>query len=148
MLWWWWILLGLGLLAAEMLTPGGFFVLFFGLAALIVGGLVALGADGPEWAQWLLFSVLSIASMLGFRRRLVGRFTTTGPGAHRLDSLVGEVALLTEDLVAGGVGKAELRGTTWTVRSHKPETLARGTRCIVERVDGLTLWVRPERGEH
>jgi len=148
MLWWIWILFGLGLLAAEMLTPGGFFVLFFGLAALIVGGLVALGVAGPEWTQWLLFSVLSVASMLGFRRRLVDRFAATAPGARQRDSLVGEVALLTEDLAPGDVGKAELRGTTWTVRSHKPDPLARGTRCIVERVEGLTLWIRPERGGH
>lgn len=148
MLWWAWILFGLGLLAAEMLTPGGFFVLFFGLAALLVGGLVALGIAGPEWTQWLMFSVLSVASMLGIRRRLVDRFTKPVVGGHNLDALVGEAAVLTEDLAPGNVGKAELRGTTWTVRSHKPETLARGTRCTVERVDGLTLWVHPDRGGH
>jgi len=34
MVWWLWVLLGLGLLTFEVLTPGGFFALFFGLAAL------------------------------------------------------------------------------------------------------------------
>jgi membrane protein implicated in regulation of membrane protease activity len=146
MLWWVWILLGLGLLAGEMLTPGGFFVLFFGLAALLVGGLVALGFGGPEWAQWLLFSLLSVASMVGFRRRLVDRFSTPAQSGHKLDSLVGDVAVLTEDLAPGGVGKAELRGTSWSVRTREPHMLARGSRCTVERVEGLTLWVRPEQG--
>ncbi len=37
MIWWYWMLLGLVLLGAEMVTPGGFYILFFGLAALIVG---------------------------------------------------------------------------------------------------------------
>lgn len=145
MVWWVWILFGLALLAAEILTPGGFFVLFFGLAALIVGVLVAVGIGGPEWLQWLLFSVLSVASLLGFRRRLVDRFTQVPMEAHRLDSLVGEVAVLTDDLAPGGVGKAELRGTSWTVRTHGPAILAAGTRCVVERVEGLTLWVKPEK---
>ena len=145
MVWWVWILFGLALLAAEVLTPGGFFVLFFGFAALVVGALVALGAGGPEWTQWLMFSVLSVASLLGFRRRLVNRFSETTEGGHKLDSLVGEVAVLTDDLAPGGVGKAELRGTSWTVRTHGPAILATGTRCVVDRVEGLTLWVKPER---
>jgi membrane protein implicated in regulation of membrane protease activity len=145
MLWWVWILFGLGLLAAELLTPGGFFVLFFGLAALVVGTLVALGAGGPEWLQWLLFSILSVASMLGFRRRLVDRFNKPATDGPALDSLVGEVAVLADDLPPGGVAKAELRGTSWTVRTHGRAILASGTRCVVERVEGLTLWVRPEK---
>ena len=146
MLWWIWILLGIGLLAGEMLTPGGFFVLFFGLAALIVGALVALGAGGPEWVQWLLFSFLSVASMIGFRRRLVDRFSMPAQSGHKLDSLVGDVAVLTEDLAPGGVGKAELRGTSWSVRTHETHMLTRGSRCTVKRVEGLTLWVTPEQG--
>ena len=145
--WWMWIVFGLGLLAAEMLTPGGFFVFFFGLAAVVVGAVVALGIGGPEWAQWLAFSILSVASLLVFRRRLVDRFSAVTTDGHKLDSLVGEVAVLTEDLPPGGVGKAELRGTSWTVRARGTTTLAHGTRCSVERVDGLTLWVKPETQE-
>ena len=61
-----------------------------------------------------------------------------------VDSLVGQEAILTEELPAGGVGKAELRGTSWNVRSRDGGTLARGRRCRVEQVDGLTLWVRAE----
>ena len=34
MLWWYWLLLGLLLLGAEMMTPGGFYILFFGLAEI------------------------------------------------------------------------------------------------------------------
>jgi membrane protein implicated in regulation of membrane protease activity len=41
------------------------------------------------------------------------------------------------------VGKVELRGSSWSARSARA-ALARGQRCRVERVDGLTLWVRPE----
>jgi membrane protein implicated in regulation of membrane protease activity len=143
--WWAWILFGFALLAAELLTPGGFFVLFFGLAALVVGVLVAIGVTGTAWTEWLLFSVIAVASLLAFRRRLVEALKTPSPSGVRLDSVVGDVVVLSEDLAVGKVGKAELRGTVWSVRTAGPRAFARGDRCRVERVDGLTLWVREEQ---
>ena len=142
MTWWAWVLGGLGLLGIEVLTPGGFFVLFFGLAALVVGALAGLGLHGPAWLQWFLFSVLAVGSLLLFRRRLLERLRMSG--ATMTGGLVGDVAVLLDDLPPGTVGKAELRGTTWSVRHDGPEPLARGRRCRVERVDGLTLHVTPE----
>ena len=77
MTWWLWVLVGFVLLGLEALTPGGFFVLFFGLAAVLIGLLGALGLSGPAWVQWLLFSLLSVGSLVLFRRRLVERLSTT-----------------------------------------------------------------------
>jgi membrane protein implicated in regulation of membrane protease activity len=143
--WWLWILLGIGLLAAEILTPGGFFVLFFGVAALLVGALVVLGVGGPSALQWLLFSVLSVVSLLLFRRRLVERFATPTTGRlDEIDSLRGEVAIASEDLAPGGLGKAELRGTIWTVKNTADQPLRAGQRGRVVGKDGLTLFVHPE----
>jgi hypothetical protein len=141
--WWLWILLGLALLGAEMLTPGGFYVLFFGAAALVVGALVAAGAGGSVAVQWLLFSLGSIVSLVVFRQRLLALFRSPASG-QEVDSLAREVAVLTEDLPANGHGKAELRGTTWSVRNAEGRDLCRGQRCRVERVEGLTLWVRAQ----
>ena len=62
--WWLWLVLGLVLLGVEILTPGGFYIIFFGVAALIVGVLAGLGVGGPLWAQLVLFSVLSVASLV------------------------------------------------------------------------------------
>jgi len=41
-----------------------------------------------------------------------------------------------------GFGKAELRGTAWNARNVGDTPIAESQRCRVERVDGLTLWVR------
>jgi membrane protein implicated in regulation of membrane protease activity len=71
MIWWHWVLLGLLLLGIEMVTPGGFYILFFGLAALIVGGLTGIGFAQDEWLQWLMFSGLAILSLLAFRSSLL-----------------------------------------------------------------------------
>ncbi len=141
--WWLWILLGFGLLAGEMMTPTGFYVFFFGVAALAVGALGWLEIAGSAPTQWLLFSIFSVVSLLLLRPRLAGRFDPSKGGNTPLPDFVGDIAILVEDLAPGGVAKAELRGTSWNVRSHEHRPLPRGARCRVERVEGLTLWVAP-----
>ena len=69
MAWWLWMLLGLLLLILEVQTFGGFFLMFFGVGALLVGVLVAIGLVAVDWVEWLLFSVLSVAAVLLFRHR-------------------------------------------------------------------------------
>lgn len=144
-LWWHWLVLGLLLTVAEMASPGGFFIIFFGLAALIVGVLAVAGLAGPLWLQLLLFSALSVVSLLLFRRRLIARFQPD-PQAPDVDQLVGELATALEEVAPHGVGKIELRGSAWSARNATGIALARGARCRVIRVDGLTVHVEPEGG--
>jgi len=144
MTWWYWMVLGLALLGAEMITPGGFYILFFGLAALAVGGLAGLGFAQEEWLQWLLFSGLAILSLLVFRGPLLAWIKTEDVESPAMDSLAGESAIPLEDLTPGGTGKAELRGTTWTAHNAGPALLKKNQRCKVERVEGLTVWITAE----
>jgi membrane protein implicated in regulation of membrane protease activity len=139
--WWLWIVVGLVLLVAEMLTPGGFFVIFFAAGALLVGLLDRVGVLESSWTQILCFSVFSIVSMLALRRRMLGWTSAAGTA---MDNLVGELALPSEALEPGATGKGELRGSAWTVRNADSRPLASGQRCRVERVDGLTLVIRAE----
>jgi len=141
MLWWVWILLGFLLLLAELLTPGGLYLLFFGVAAILVGLFAGLNLVGPPWMQWLMFSILSVAALSLFRRPLLKRLRPATL-AQEVDSLVGETAIALEDMAADAVGKAELRGTAWSARNVGANSLTRGQRCTVERVDGLMLCVR------
>lgn len=141
MAWWVWVLMGLALLAIELFTPGGFYVLFFGVGAVVVGALVGAGLVGPPWTEWLIFSVISILSLVLFRRPVLARFRAGGPD-HEIDRLEGELAVVLEDLAPGAVGKAELRGTAWTAQNADDRPLAKGQRCRVARVEGLTLWIR------
>ncbi|MEO5863968.1 MAG: NfeD family protein [Nitrospiraceae bacterium] len=144
MIWWYWMLLGLVLLGVEMVTPGGFYILFFGLAALIVGSLAGMGIAQADWLQWLLFSGLAILSLLVFRGPLLARLNKHDQGLPAVDTLAGESAIPLEDLAVSGTGKAELRGTTWTAHNAGPSPLIKGQRCKVERIEGLTIWITSE----
>jgi inner membrane protein len=142
MAWWQWILLGLALSALELATPGGFYLIFFGVSAILVGLASLVGFLVPAWFEWLAFSVGSIVMLLLFRRRLTQLIQ---PGAGDVDSLVGETALPLETIRPGAIGRAELRGTVWSARNAHDGELARGQRARVQRVDGLTLYLVPER---
>ncbi|MBI4678677.1 MAG: NfeD family protein [Elusimicrobia bacterium] len=142
--WWMWLILGLGLLAGELVTPGGFFVIFFAMSALVVALLVGLGAGGPVWAQGLVFVALSVVSLLLFRKRLLARFRPSDDLGKSLADVVGGVATAQDDIAPGAVGKAEYRGTPWAVRNCGDKPIAKDQRCRVQKVEGLMLFIMPE----
>ena len=142
MTWWIWILVGLALLALEVAFAGGIIMLFFGVSALIVGGLVALGVGGPLWVQALLFAVLSLVSLFTLRGPILRRMHPTGGSSERIDSIAGELAIVVDDIAPMAEGQVELRGSPWTAENIGDNTLTAGEKCTVDRVDGLKLYVR------
>jgi membrane protein implicated in regulation of membrane protease activity len=140
--WWIWLLLGLMLLLAELVTPGGFYIIFFGVGALIVGVLAGFEAAGPPWFQYILFSLVSVTALWLFREKLL-QLTRAAP-SESVDNLVGETAVSLDDIPVNGIGKAEMRGTSWNARNIGDQPLARGQRTRVERIEGLTIFVRAE----
>ena len=136
--WWAWLIVGFAMLAAELLAPGGFYLLFVGLGAIAVGALTFLELSGPEWTQWLLFTAISVLSLTTLRRRLAA----AGHGSSRLDrGVVGEIVVLKAAIAAGDVGQGEYRGSVWQVENAGGRTLESGTRCRVDEVNGITLLV-------
>jgi inner membrane protein len=146
MAWWAWVILGCLLVLAETLTPGGFYIVFFGTGALVVGMLDILGWAGPAWLQWLLFSAISLASLAFFRKPLLRKFSaqTSAAGAPAVDTdrLVGEIAVASESIASGAIGRVEMRGAAWNACNQGAQALASGQRCVVEHVEGLMLSVR------
>ena len=140
--WWLWTLVGLLLLAGELLTPGGFYLIFFGAGAIAVGILKLFRLQLGLPLEGLIFIVISVAALALFRKPLLQRFKGLSPTSN-VDNLTSEVATALEDIPAGGRGKAELRGTSWNAQNMGDSPIRKATRCKVERVDGLTLLVRP-----
>jgi hypothetical protein len=140
--WWMWMAGGLALMVLELLTPSGFFIMFFGLGALTVGVLARVGVVEAWWLEWLLFTVLSVGYLLLFRGKLQAMFQA--PPLRPVDSLVGVLAVPQDAIAPGAVGRVEVRGSTWSARNLGDVALAHGQRCTVVSVDGLLLGVKPE----
>ena len=140
MQWWGWIVVGALLLSSELFVPTDFFLVFLGVAALMVGGIGLTGLALPIWSQWLLFGALSLVLLVTVRGRIKRRLPA---GDRRVDdALVGEIAMIHERLDAGATGHAELRGSRWNARNDDSVPLEPGARARVERVEGLVLHVR------
>ncbi len=143
MLWWHWLLLGVVLTALEAATAGGFYIIFFGIAAVVIALLVLFGVAGPLWFQLLLFSAVSIVSLLLFRNPIMRRLNLTA-GTTDLDTLAGESCTVLEPMSPGGSGRVEARGTSWSARNIGTTPLASGARCVVAQSERLTLLVKAE----
>ena len=140
--WWLWLAGGLALVVAELATPSGFFIIFFGAGALTVGVLKGFLLIDNLTTELLLFSVLSVIYLVLFRGLLQSMVQMPPP--PKVDSLIGVLAIVQDTLSPGLVGKVEVRGSMWSARNTSDVTLAPGQRARVAAVDGLTLAVVPE----
>jgi len=138
------MVLGIGLLGVEMFViDAQFYLVFIGLSAAIVGLLGLFGVDLPSWAQWLVFSALAVAAMLGFRRRLYEMVRNrSGHVEERLT--VGDRVVVAARLEPGQSGRVDYRGTSWTARNTGASAIDAGREAVIAEVDGLTLHVRAE----
>ena len=76
-MWWMWIVFGVVTLSTEILTPGGFYLMFVGASAIVVGALSPL--INVEWIEILLFAVLSIFGIAVLRKPLAKRIARSTP---------------------------------------------------------------------
>jgi inner membrane protein len=132
--WSWWVL-GLVLLGAEVLLPG-FFFLWFGIAAILIG-ISAVLIDWPWQMQLVGFVVLSVATaLIGRRFAGTGEGETADPHLNlRANRLQGQTFVLTEPIVEGR-GRIKIDDSIWQVRG--PDAPA-GARIVVTGADGTIL---------
>lgn len=139
MTWWIWVLVGLALLAVEFASTTMHLGLF-AVGAFVVAILVGAGVDLPLWGQLVIFTGVSIFSLLFIRPILVRKLKLDHK--PKVDSLIGEQALALSDIGIAELGRAEMRGSTWSARNIGETALLRGQRCVVAHVEGLVLHVR------
>jgi len=129
------------LFGAELaLIDAQFYLVFVGSAAIIVG-LVAAALAVPQWAQWALFAMLAIGSMVLFRDRIYRKLRGHAPEVHTGPG--GGELTLPASLAPGESCQTEHAGSFWTVQNASEVPLPSGARVRIARVKGLTLLVHP-----
>jgi inner membrane protein len=134
---WNWLIAGLVLMALELLVPG-VFLLWLGLAALLVG-VISLFADWVWQVQVIAFAAFSLAAVPLWRR--LASQSASNPDSQflnrRSDALVGRVFTLDKPITDGS-GTVRIDDTVWRVRG--PDSPA-GSRIKIVRADGASLVV-------
>ncbi|MBS1887406.1 MAG: hypothetical protein JSU06_09480 [Actinobacteria bacterium] len=138
-------LIGIGLLAAELLLPTGGILAAVGIVGLVVGGILALGSSESA-AEYIGGALITLAILCAgsfyYVTRKVIRTTGDLPKRAGVEEMVGGEAEARSTI--DPTGKAFMRGTLWSARLADGVSPVRfGDRVTVEAVDGLTLVVRP-----
>jgi membrane-bound serine protease (ClpP class) len=136
------ILLGMGLLIAELFAPSFGVLGAGGVAALIAGGVLLFDSETPGFGVPLAL-VLGLAAMSAAIVLLGGSMALKArrrPVVSGRESLVGESGQVLQ--VSDGEAWAEVLGERWKVASDRP--LAPGQRVRVLGLRGLTLEVQAD----
>jgi inner membrane protein len=134
---WFWLSLGLVLGVAEMVAPG-FFLMWLGLAALIVGMLDYFLPIAVPF-QVAMFAILSVLTVFAGKKFLQQNpIETDDPKLNdRGARLTGEIVTVVE-AIADGNGRVKVGDSVWSARGADA---AVGARVRVTGADGAVLLV-------
>lgn len=146
--WWHWAVLGIGLIIAELAVPA-FFIVWFGLGALLVSLIVLVAPSLGLTAQLLTWTFASVAMVLLW-------FRIFKPGMHKTrvgmsdSNIVGEVGMLTRDVEPYQKGQVRFQkplvgSEVWECIAD--ETIKSGERVKVLGIEGSFLKVGKAKGE-
>lgn len=136
---WFWLTLGGLLLAAEMLGTNGY-LLWSGLAAMLVG--ITEWALPLSWtAQGSLFAALTLASVFIWHRVMRYRERNQQPNSlnQRGNQMIG-LQLTLDSALQNGIGHVRVGDSSWRVQAH--QNLPAGTLVEVVAVEGITLRIQ------
>ena len=138
---WIWIYAGLALMLLELLSPGGFVIVFFGLSAITVGALRLLtgSALNTTW-QIALFSAFSIAYIVILRKWLKSIFVgDKSADAPSRDDFVGRIGRMTQPVTPEIPGRVLSGDSEWNANAG--ESIPTGAAVKVVSQNNLTLTV-------
>lgn len=128
-----WACLGVALIIFEVFTTT-FFILFFGIAALLVAVIRLFGLDHTA-TEIILFAMTGIAGTLIFRKKIIKSFKSTSEIELPGDKLI----TITQDIDARSTGTIQYRGSTWRAINDSEYALKKGDVAVIERIDGVKL---------
>ena len=136
-----WLIIALGCFVGEVFT------MEFSLACLglgLLGGSLMAWLGCGIWAQVLVFAAVSAVAWVGVRpfalKHCYGRSPLVKTPAE--DVIGKEAVVQTAVNPTDGTGRVRVEGESWKATAAEP--LQAGTVCVVEKLDGVTLTVRPK----
>ena len=142
MLWWYWIVLGLALIAFELVIPS-FTIIWFGAAAILVGILHFIFPATPLALQIFIWTVLSILCAVAWFRYFKPTTDRTKSGLSK-EAVLGHTGIVIKPSEANGKGVVKFQvplmgDDEWVCFAD--ESLQIGDRVRVVDVEGHALKV-------
>ena len=135
-----WLVFGFVLLIVELILPG-VFIMWWGVAAIILSALVAFWPDLSQGAQAAVFAVLAIIFSLiwwRYQRSKDEQDDRSSQLNSREHAMLGARGVVVE-ILENGVARGKFGDTTWRMTG---ENLHIGDKVQVQQVEGITLLVK------
>ncbi|MCD7803524.1 MAG: NfeD family protein [Clostridiales bacterium] len=121
-----------------------------GLASIwfVAGALAAVIVSlftSNIWIQAAVFLAVSILSLAAFKP-LVERYLIPkgSKAATNIDSIIGREAVVREDICnLENRGQVKIGGLEWSALSETGEDISAGTVVVVDRIEGVRVYVHP-----
>lgn len=141
-LWWHWIVLGIVVMLLELAVPA-FFLIWFGLGAVVVGVLLAIFPGMTVAFQVIAWTLCSVSLIWLWFKVFKPHIYKTRAGLAK-GSLIGEIGLVTRDIRPYERGQIRLQKPilgeeVWECMAD--EEIRIGERARVLEVEGNTLKV-------
>ena len=134
-----WFIFAAIFIIGEIFTAG-FFLAWFGVGAIVAGILALIGLN-PIW-QWTAFIVVS-GVLFAVSRRFAEKFSRKQPPGIGADRLIGKEGIVLEDIDnIENVGSVRIDKEIWRADSDSGETIKKGDRIVVVKLDGTHVVVK------
>mgnify|MGYP000219602152 FL=1 len=134
---WHWLILGFVLLIAEIAMPG-VFLLWWGLAAIVVAGIMKLFLDLPLSSLAVIYAIIAMILSVIWWRYQHGKDQADQSNRalnQRNHAMIGSRGKVLE-IAENGIGRGAFGDTTWRIKGHG---LSVNDIIEVTGVDGITL---------
>ena len=134
-----WLITMILFIGFELATMG-LTTMWFALGALAALAVAAVG--GAVWLQVIVFFVVSLLALFGFRNLAKDHFNRNRVKTNA-DSLIGRKGIVTEEVSnIYATGQVTVAGQEWTARSvDDGVTLEKGEMVVIRSISGVKLMV-------
>ena len=137
-IWYIWLSLAVFFLIIESMTVEIISIYFTG-GALVSMALSLLGVP-LEW-QILAFCVVSILLII-FTRPIVARYLKRNESKTNVDTLIGDVATVTKEILPDERGEVKIKGQYWLAVSANNDIIELGSKVSILAIEGAKLIVK------
>lgn len=133
-----WLVLLILFLVAEGATAA-VTTIWFAIGAIVAMFAAIFGAE--IWLQAVLFAVVSVICLLSLRP-VLKKYLEPKKVKTNIDAIIGKQGVVLEKIDnLNGAGKVKIDGMEWTARSATGETIEKDTVIIVEKIEGVKVFV-------
>jgi membrane protein implicated in regulation of membrane protease activity len=139
-MWQVWSIVSLGLFVAELFYPVFFFAALGVASAVTVIASLFLNTQ----AQLGVFSFVSLVVFFAVRPKILKRLYSKDNVKTNTDAMIGKKGIVIEDILPNRQGRIKIGDETWIGVSTNNEKIEKENVVVVERVEGVKLYVKKE----